>query len=301
MVLSFDEACSTLQRMFPQVHSEVISSILEVNQGHMERTVDCLLTIGVENFNLDSSSPVTSDTRVPSTTGVRQSRSQEVEDSRLALQLHRQMVAEELAEEQQRWGFWGGGGELAPVNRLTPSPLTPSPAINSSYPPPYASSSHNNDYNPNEWAANHLHDPVQGWSTSLNEGWQWMQSSSTWLAEQAKHNLSLVTSSLNEMVDEFSGEEANARNRTFEHPKTEFLRTSDEVSLDSSEPNNTERLANNISLTESIRDRKAHRTGKGAEMHVLDKEIAGASVASTSCRIHPESEMACYVEEKKKR
>ena len=43
--LSFQNALSTLQSMFEEVDLEVIRMLLEANHGHMERTVENLLSI----------------------------------------------------------------------------------------------------------------------------------------------------------------------------------------------------------------------------------------------------------------
>jgi len=49
MAVTFDDALVTLQSMFTEMDKEVLTTILEANNGHMENTVICLLKMSGDN------------------------------------------------------------------------------------------------------------------------------------------------------------------------------------------------------------------------------------------------------------
>mmetsp|Transcript_32535 Transcript_32535/g.71115 ORF Transcript_32535/g.71115 Transcript_32535/m.71115 type:complete len:297 (+) Transcript_32535:346-1236(+) len=228
------EAMDTLRGMFPQLDPEVVRTVLESHNGHMEQAVESLLAINGDSRGEGSGvqGPTTGTERSFGLAGTSGTQTQEQihRDELIAARLQHQLNT----ESEDEWSFWCG----APGNR----------------PPPVRVDAEAR----NETEAY----PTQDLGQTLNSGWLWMQDSTSWLT-------SYITESLGEMIEEpgtnptadlqdvaspTSRARSDDRNRERFHPSRLSSRTTEGTPIP--EAKRSLPVAN-IS-GETIRDRRMH-------------------------------------------
>lgn len=163
------QAMDTLRGMFPQLDPEVVRTVLESHNGHMEQAVESLLAISGQNSGRESGegSGLRRATEAPSEQpGISgtQTHEQIHRDQLLAARLQHQLNIE---GEYDDWSVWCGA---PPVSR-----------------PPRIQTDVESR---NETEAY----PTQDLQQTLNSGWRWMQDSTSWLT-------SYIGESLGEMIE----------------------------------------------------------------------------------------------------
>eukprot|EP00959_Pyramimonas_sp_CCMP1952_P130894 2737019-Pyramimonas_sp.AAC.1 len=156
------QAMESLRGMFPQVDPEVVRTVLESHNGHMEQAVESLLVITGDHRGEGSgvrAPPIGMEPFEQAGASGTQTHEQIHRDELLAARLHHQLNT----ESEDDWSPWCA------------APVSGQPVAESR----------------NEAEAY----PTQDLQQTLSSGWQWMQDSTTWLG-------SYISESLGEMIEE---------------------------------------------------------------------------------------------------
>mmetsp|Transcript_26792 Transcript_26792/g.44925 ORF Transcript_26792/g.44925 Transcript_26792/m.44925 type:complete len:302 (-) Transcript_26792:480-1385(-) len=266
MAVSYESACQTLERMFPQIEPLAIRTVLEAHHGHVEQTVESLLSIsgaesGSSQPKAESSTARERHTGTEQTdeeagTSGTQTHEQLERDEMLAMRLQRQLNTGDRSRSHNDdpWGFFG---------------------IESRHP---RGARHNVE--PYEQHSV----PVVDLQDSLNSGWKWMQDSTTWLSNY-------VQESLSEMMEEHgTNPNADILDSPSPHANLDTPAQIEHLELTRAArptrpPAGASRRLQLDQSSDSIRDRRAHRPDEISPQE--DAQQSGSRGRPNASSSHP--------------